>query len=790
MDPGALRVKGLAVAVSVACLLIAVGAPVTRAGTIWVTDGNSNAGQTGSCNAFGFYGDLSVFADPVGCPMSIVATGIAPLDQNGYWMTTAPLGITINSAWTSNGDVVVSGGAVGGFVVGDFWRDVDSGAWGGSTLSANQEWFNTGLEGSSNINSQIYGIQLECTRNVYQGGGCVPGTAMSISGIELAGTENSAPYVAGGGSLWSTGSYVWNPPGDSWPVTFYASDVSGICDSSAIAGNVGFNGPPEPRDNTVWQQCPNPVSWSLGVDTRSQVSTDGSFQIGINAVNGAGVGGAATKPVLVGNDPVNGSFNTPNDPNPTLWVNHAVTATATAGPSGVAGMRCCVDNQSLGDYQPGGFTVDGDGVHIVSCSAWNNAIDPQGQPGLGTSEIAIRIDETPPSLGFEPESPTDPTGLVVDTTDDESGVAGGSLEMAPTGTNDWTSLPTSFDGARLLAHFDDAGLHGPYTVRATSCDNVGNCASTTEQLLLPLRAASDSQVSLTKIVDPLQREVVPERVLVGWHWATIRRGGSLVRVKRGGHFKTIRVVKYVEQCKTKRVQTAPHHWKLKRICQTTKATVTTTLQVPYGQSFTINGLYTTAAGVPLSGQPVDILAAPNNGTNAFRQVTAVTTRADGSWTATLPAGPSQVIRAVTNGTSTILPSSGQVTTVVPADVRLLKVWPRHVPWGGTVHLVGQLIGGYLPPGGALVRLRIGYGSSYNTYGVQEHVTGDGRFSTVATFGPGDPSVRQSYWFQIASLPMGNYPYAPAASQRVPVIVGGHPGTPGLRNRIQPTRETS
>ena len=133
-----------------------------------------------------------------------------------------------------------------------------------------------------------------------------------------------------------------------------------------------------------------------------------------------------------------------------------------------------------------------------------------------------------------------------------------------------------------------------------------------------------------------------------------------------------------------------------------------------------------------------------------------------------------------------------MTTVVPTAIRLLRVWPRRVAWGGTVHLVGQLFGGYLPPGGALVRLRIGYKSTYNTYGVEEHVTGDGKFSTVASFGPGDPSVLRAYWFQIASLPMGNYPYAPAASQRVPVIVGGHPGArdSGSTPRSQPASRTS
>ncbi len=91
-----------------------------------------------------------------------------------------------------------------------------------------------------------------------------------------------------------------------------------------------------------------------------------------------------------------------------------------------------------------------------------------------------------------------------------------------------------------------------------------------------------------------------------------------------------------------------------------------------------------------------------------------------------------------------------------------------------MRIVGQLVGGYLPPGGALVRLRIGYRSSYTTYGVQEHVTGSGRFSTTYTFRLGDPSVRRSYWFHIGSLPMGDYPWAPSDSGKRSVLVGGHP----------------
>ena len=331
---------------------------------------------------------------------------------------------------------------------------------------------------------------------------------------------------------------------------------------------------------------------------------------------------------------------TPNDPDTSAWVNHAVTVDAmpSAGPSGVGGMTCSVDRAAAKSYVAGGLAIDGDGVHTVSCTAWNNAVDPQGQPNTGTSSMTVHIDESPPSLSFQPQNPGDPTALVVDTSDTESGVAGGSIEMAPAGTSDWTPLPASFDGSHLVAHFDDAGLSGPYSFRATSCDNVGNCASTTRQLSLPLREASDSQVSLTRIVNPLQRRVVREQVRVGWHWATVRRHGKLVRVKRGGRLKTINAVKYVEQCTTKRVRTGPHRWRVEHLCQPPKVRVVGTLHVPYGHSVTIHGLYTTAAGVPLGGRPGQLFAAPNNGSAAFGQVAAFATGPDGSWTGDDTAG--------------------------------------------------------------------------------------------------------------------------------------------------------
>jgi len=673
-----------------------------------------------------------------------VPLGAACCDEYEEAQVDAPAGITITDA-AATGDTELNDGWAGGSYSSD----------GGTSYTSGADRTFT----DPPFSSSYWGFHLWCPT----GSSCTGGADIQLTSIVLTAIESSGPTLTpeGSSNLWeqnAPGEWIWNPSDDPWPMTLAASDPSGVCSIVASVGGEVLPGPSALPNTSRWQQCPDPT-WTptdgASVDTRDYVPGAGSVELGLSAKNAAGSQTSESETLQVDNDPVGLNFATPNDANPSVWVNHAVTvdATASAGPSGVGGMDCNVDDKGVESYPASGISVDGDGVHTVTCTAWNNAVDPQGQPNTTTSSMEVHIDESPPTIQFEPQNPRDPTGLVVEATDNESGVASGSIEMAPAGSNDWTTLPTSLNGAQLATHFDDADRTGPYVFKATSCDNVGNCASATEQLTLPLRTSSDSEVSLTSIVSP-RRRVVDERVLVGWHWVTISRNGRLVHIKAGGHFKTIKVLEV-----TGRGKEHP----------------TTALRVGYGHSVTIHGVYTTNQGEPLPGQPVHILAAPNNHTNAFAPLTTVTTGPNGSWSATVPPGPSRVIQATTDGTATILPSTGQVTTIVPADIKLLSVWPRRVAWGGTVHLVGQLFGGYLPPGGALVRLRIGYGSAYNTYGVQEHVTGDGRFSTVATFGPGDPSIHRTYWFQIASLPMGDYPYAPAASQRVPVTVGGNPG---------------
>ena len=313
MNRGAFRGWAAVAASITVCLLAAVAAPVARAGTIWVTDG------AGSCNAFSVYANPGAFIIPSSCPMTIDVGNVIPLGMNAYWMTTAPPGITINHAWTANGDVN-AGNWTTGIVVGDFWQDVNTGAYGGSTLAQGQHWFNTALEGSSNINSQIYGIQIVCTQNNWTFGGCSCSNPpwFTVSGIELQGTENSAPYVTGQGALWTSGSYVWNPPGDDWSVALYSSDVSGICSSEATvggscaersgraAGQLGLATVPESGELVL--QCRHPLA---GAHKRKLPDRPHGHQ------RGGGRGLCPYETVFVDNDPVGVSFRTPNDDNPT-----------------------------------------------------------------------------------------------------------------------------------------------------------------------------------------------------------------------------------------------------------------------------------------------------------------------------------------------------------------------------------------------------------------------------------------------------------------------------------------
>lgn len=427
--------------------------------------------------------------------------------------------------------------------------------------------------------------------------------------------------------------------------------------------------------------------------------------------------------------------------------------------------------------------------------------------GVGTSDAkTVYIDNSQPVVSYA-GSPTDALStagvqyVTASASGSPSGIDGLSCSLDG-GPAQWTAGPT----ARIAV----SGV-GSHSVACTAANNATDGSgmhgwSSAAKWALSIRQPTVSSIGFAKHADPLRCRKVHKRIHVPARWVTVHRHHRPVWIKKPAHTKIVTV----EHCHERVVRRRITVWrtvrrngtsvrvKRRKIIHVAVAPHTVmrrTRRVAHGKSTKVSGWLGLPDGSAAAGQTVRVLTAPANGLGKFRQAAVVRTRSNGSWTAKLRPGPSRLVEAVYGGATTLEPSdSEQVQEIVPARIRLLRVSPHRVPWSSpghasTVRIVGKLDGGHLPPGGALVRLRIGQGSHYTTYGVQEHVTGNGRFSTTYTFGDGLPSVKQKLWFQVASLPMGDYPWAPAASNKRTVIVGGHPQAHRRRLRHHAHPET-
>ena len=727
------------------------------------------------------------------------AGGVPEGARIGYRIT-APAGIAINKVDYDVGRLQN---------IGDGYGWIGLTYWNGGTGQVRSPGTAIDAASSGPLDTAYWGIELRCVQSV-----CPYPGKIQLNQITVYSTEASGPSitpVADPGSLWNQaglGRWIWNAPGDTWPLSVSAADLAGVCSLSAQIGTAAPITDPSlttPNDYS-WQECQQPVSWTGAVDTREYVSGSGQLPVTLQATNAAALPSPPMSETLnVDNDPVSVSLSTPDDANRTVWVNHGVTVDAapSTGPSGLDKMNCSVNGVAAQSYPAAGLTVDGDGVRTVSCTAWNNAIDPQGNHNSGTSSITLHIDETPPSISFEPENPTDPTGLVVNTSDTESGVAGGSIQMAPAGSGSWTSLPPTFSGSQLLAHFNDSGVNGPYTFTVTSCDNVGNCASTTRTVMLPVRTQAVSEVSLeqtpaTRCAGPRakhdaaelsarsRRKQVSEAQQAGQSGLALASEGRDLRVRAllvqhplvaegilsGGSSGTAALsLSHPHQRSTIARASRRRQEKPRQSCGTSAARLAPRARVAFGQPVRVHGLLMSSAGLPLAGQPVTILTAPDNGSNLFTEATAVTTAQDRTWTATLPSGPSRIIDASYAGSPTILPASGYATVITPAKIKITRVTPDRTPWGSTVRITGRVLGGYIPASGKLLRLDLGIVGITGLRKIQgiPNVSPDGTFTTTYKFARYRGVVR--FWLQVSSLPEADFPFSPAHSKRWIVTVG-------------------
>ncbi len=150
----------------------------------------------------------------------------------------------------------------------------------------------------------------------------------------------------------------------------------GNSERSHCPGSVGH------AKHREWHQCPD-LTWTpaagASVNTRDYVPGAGTLSLRMSATNAAGVSTGVSENLLVDNQPVQLSMSGPATASTTAGTQY-VTATASAGPSGVA-IGCSVDGapeqwQTDSSEQ---IPVAGAGQHVISCRAHNGAINPEGQ---------------------------------------------------------------------------------------------------------------------------------------------------------------------------------------------------------------------------------------------------------------------------------------------------------------------------------------------------------------------------------------------------------------------------
>ena len=459
---------------------------------------------------------------------------------------------------------------------------------------------------------------------------------------------------------------MWNPPAIPWPVALYcqrrlrhllSGDRGNRCaQRPASRGTLGLAAVPQPGELVVQRR--HPLAGADGRKLPDQSQRDQRGRSGRLR---------APKTVSVDNDPVGVSFRTPNDANPSVWVNHAVTVDATPTRRPLRGrwdelQRRTAQRQV---YPASGLTVDGDGVHTVSCTAWNNAVGPRASRTPGRASMAVHIDEAPPSVELRAAEPgrSDRPGRRHER--QRIGRRGRIDRDGPRRHERLDDLATSFDGRICSPTSTTPACTAPTTSGRPHATTWATAPRPASGWRYRCGSPPIPQVSLTKIVNPLRTSdrarAGARRLALGDRPPRPQAGaGQARRPPQDGQGRQVRRAMHdqARPDRTARLASAA-------ICAPAGPCDQDAARPVRPQSHAPRALHD-RQGVPLAGQPVRILAAPNNDSGAFSQVAVVTAAPNGSWTATLPPGPSRIIRAVTDGTATILPSSGQVTTIVPA----------------------------------------------------------------------------------------------------------------------------
>jgi hypothetical protein len=331
---------------------------------------------------------------PQGGSLQITPTSGIPKGASAQWVTNTPPSIGITGALTPLNQVLVQPGTntqTQGFGARYFWA-------GGSQTIADESNCCGGMDYGQGIDrgdlsgSHYFGFQATCIAQSctnFVGGG----QELDVKGIQLTAQDNTPPSVLalGSGNLWYQGSR-WVR--GQWPASFQAADDSGICGMRMIVDGQSIQGPAAAPNQSSWTQCPTPQTMSQTVNTTSYAN--GAMSLLLSAADAASPANVSSpsETLQVDNSPVAVVLSGTTDASSRAGIQY-VTASASAGPSGVAGIGCSVDGSATVFYSAASaqVPVSGLGPHSVVCFAQNNAIDANGQPASSpaqTFNLSIR----------------------------------------------------------------------------------------------------------------------------------------------------------------------------------------------------------------------------------------------------------------------------------------------------------------------------------------------------------------------------------------------------------------
>ncbi len=352
-----------------------------------------------------------------------------------------------------------------------------------------------------------------------------------------------------------------------------------------------------------------------------------------------------------------------------------------------------------------------------SDAAGNQLRDNASQP------VALRLDSTPPQLGFEATAAADPTLLAAQVNDPVSGLAAGEIEISRVGSGSWQQIPTTVQGSRLVARVDDAKLpEGAYAARAFARDQAGNQGANDRRL--------DGQPMVVQ---------VPLRI------RTALRAGVAKQ-------RTVRTV-------TKRVK---RHGK-RRTVRRRKTVLRPRVRVGFGRSVSIAGQLANSDGQPLPGAAVAVYS--RTATKPEQVVSLLTTGPKGRYRYRARGTSTRTLRFAYAGTAQILPSQDEVTLLVPA-ASTIKINPRKTTNGRTVRFRGRL---KAPIPGKLVELQARLPGRWQTFKTLR--TGpSGVWKARYRFS--DTCGQQRYRFRARLPKQAGYPYEAGRTRTASVTVNG------------------